>query len=96
MQNLSLRQCEEKLLQAILHRQIQENPYLNSCTQKKEDSIISNAVNDALFEEAQEYIRDGSISSTPMQAMLENDIKNNDLESLWQHVFEVRDMLREE
>lgn len=57
---------------------------------------MSNAINEALFLEAQDYIDSGELSSTPMEGMLENDIKNNDLESLWAHLLEARDFLRDE
>lgn len=57
---------------------------------------MSNALNEALLTEAQEYINSGELSSTPMEGMLENDIKNNDLESLWAHLINVREFLREE
>lgn len=57
---------------------------------------MSDLVNDQLIDEAQEYINDGSVSSTPMQGMLENDLMSNDLEALWHHIVQVRDMLREE
>ncbi len=57
---------------------------------------MSDAVNSALMEEAIEYINSGELSSTPMEGMLEEDIKRGDLEALWQHIVEVRNFLREE
>lgn len=57
---------------------------------------MSSAVNEALLLEAQEHINSGDLSSTPMEGMLENDIKNGDLESLWAHLTEVRNFLRPE
>lgn len=57
---------------------------------------MSNAINEALLLEAEEYINSGELSSTPMEAMLEEDIKHGDLQALWQHIMEVRDFLREE
>lgn len=57
---------------------------------------MSNSVNTTLIEEAEEYIHSGELSSTPMEGMLENDLKTGDMESLWRHIAEVRDFLRSE
>lgn len=57
---------------------------------------ISNAVNEALLLEAHELIHSGDLSSTPLEGMLENDLKSGDLEALWQHLIEARNFLREE
>lgn len=57
---------------------------------------MSNAINETLLFEAEEWINSGELSSTPMEAMLEEDIKHGDLQALWQHIMEVRDFLREE
>lgn len=57
---------------------------------------MSNLVNERLLEEAQSYIDSGELSSTIMEGILEADIKNNDLEALWEHLMQVRDILREE
>lgn len=57
---------------------------------------MSSAVNEALLLEAQDYINSGELSSTPMEGMLENDIKHGDLEALWAHIIQVRSFLRDE
>ena len=57
---------------------------------------MSNTVNDSLIDEAMDYINSGDLSSTPMEAMLEQDIKSGDLDSLWQHILQARNFLREE
>lgn len=57
---------------------------------------MSNQQNDSLLEEAQDYIDSGDLSSTPLEEMLERDIKTGDLESLWHHVIEARAMLRDD
>ena len=57
---------------------------------------MSNVVNEALLTEAQELINSGELSSTPMEGMLENDIKMGDLEALWQHLIQAREFLRDE
>ena len=57
---------------------------------------MSHEVNTNLIEEANEYINSGELSSTPLQGMLEADVKSGDMTGLWQHVVEARNMLREE
>lgn len=57
---------------------------------------MSNEVNTNLIEEAQEYVSSGELSGTPLQDMLEADLKTGDLQALWFHVVEARNMLREE
>lgn len=57
---------------------------------------MSSIVNDALIEEAWDYINSGDLSSTPLEKALENDINTNDLEALWAHLQDARDMLRDE
>lgn len=57
---------------------------------------MSNDVNSKLIEEAQEYITSGELSSTPIEKMLEEDIKHGDLDALWHHVVEARNFLRDD
>lgn len=57
---------------------------------------MSNAANDSLIDEAMDYINSGDLSSTPMEEMLEHDIESGDLTSLWGHILEVRNFLRED
>lgn len=56
---------------------------------------MSNTSNETLLLEANSYL-DGSLSSTPLEGMIKADIEANDLEALWKHVIQARDLLREE
>lgn len=51
---------------------------------------------DSLLKEALGYIASGDLTSTPLEGMLESDIANKDYESLWQHILQAREMLRDE
>lgn len=57
---------------------------------------MSNTTNTSLLEEARDYLDSGDLDSTPLRGMIEADIKANDLEALWAHVLQARDMLRDE
>jgi len=57
---------------------------------------MSNLTNDNLIEEAMDYINSGELSSTPLEKLIEQDIKNVDLDSLWYHVLEARNILRDD
>lgn len=49
-----------------------------------------------LVDEAREYIDSGELSSTPLEGILEADLKAKDYEALWHHLIQARDLLREE
>lgn len=57
---------------------------------------MSQEVNSTLLEEAQDYITSGDLSGTNLDRALELDIHMNDLDSLWQHILEARDLLRDD
>lgn len=57
---------------------------------------MSHNNNTALIEEANEYLNDGSVSSTFLEELLRADLENDDMESLWRHIVQVREMLRDE
>lgn len=58
---------------------------------------MSNQVNDALIEEANVYINSGELSSMgALEKALIVDLQTNDMESLWNHVRQARDLLRDE
>ena len=57
---------------------------------------MSHKVNDTLIEEAKELINSGELSSTPLEKMLEADLQANDLDSMWRHLVEARDFLRDD
>lgn len=63
---------------------------------RNKGDVVSNLVNEALIEEAWDYINSGDLSSTPMEKMLEEDIKNYDMEALWAHLVQAREFLRTE
>lgn len=55
---------------------------------------MSDLLNNALIDEAQELIPE--LAGTGLDEVLESNIAQNDLEALWQHIMEARDVLREE
>ena len=55
---------------------------------------MSDISNDNLVTEARDYIDSGDLSSTPLEGVLEADLKSNDMEMLWVHLMQARDMLR--
>lgn len=58
---------------------------------------MSNQVNDALIEEANVYINSGELSSMgALEKALIWDLQSNDMEALWAHVSQARNLLREE
>lgn len=57
---------------------------------------MSNDVNTSLVEEAWEYINSGDLSGTRLDLALEHDINTDDMEALWEHLLQARDLLREE
>ncbi len=57
---------------------------------------MNSVLSDDLLKEALSYIVSDDLASTPLEGMLEADIANKDYESLWQHILQAREMLRDE
>lgn len=56
---------------------------------------MSHNSNTQLIEEANSYLT-GDLSGTPLEGMIEADLDANDLDMLWSHIMDARDMLRDE